>query len=89
MDSMTGTLVSEPEEAAMTTPAIAEKTFERLPSDPFLPCDGHAEPNIQAVVLITLPGGGIVYLCGHCARKAGWEHTDSAPAENRQQGSSH
>jgi hypothetical protein len=63
--------------------------FERIPVDPFVACDGHASQAIQALVTMLTPSGAIVYLCGHHARKSGFEHTADAPVDNRQQGSDH
>lgn len=72
--------------------APAQPVFERLPVDPFIPCDGHASQAIQALVTMLTPEGYEVYLCGSHARKSGYEHTSPAnalPQENRQQGSEH
>jgi len=70
----------------------AQPVFERIPVDPFVPCDGHASQAIQALVSMLTPEGAEVYLCGNHARKAGWDHVSRANqvAEvNRQQGSDH
>jgi hypothetical protein len=66
-----------------------QPVFERLPVDPFVACDGHASQAIQALVTMLTPEGHEVFLCGHHARKCGFEHTADAPQENRQQGSDH
>lgn len=53
------------------------------------PCDGHANGAVNAVVSVLLPKGGIIELCGNCARKAfGYEHTNIRP-ESRSKGDSH
>lgn len=56
----------------------------KLPSHPFEPCDGHAEPTTQALFSV----GGLLF-CGHCLRKAhGIEPTGSfLDNENKLQGS--
>lgn len=66
-----------------------QAVFERIPVDPFVACDGHESQAIQALVTMLTPSGAIVYLCGNHARKAGFEHTATAPVDNRQQGSEH
>jgi hypothetical protein len=70
-------------------PAPALPVFERLPVDPFVACDGHASQAIQALVTMLTPEGHEIYLCGHHARKQGYEHTAHDTGENRQQGSDH
>lgn len=67
-----------------------QAVFERLEVDPFIPCDGHASHAIQALVTMLTPAGSLVYLCGHHARREGWEHTADANRveENKLQGSS-
>jgi hypothetical protein len=52
---------------------------ELLPRYPILPCDGHAEPNIQAILDITLTSGGTLYLCGSCGNKAGFAQHQNLP----------
>jgi hypothetical protein len=65
-------------------------SFERLNAESALqPCDGHASAGVNAIVSMLLPNGGIVVLCGSCARKAGYEHTATAPREDRAKGSDH
>jgi hypothetical protein len=71
------------------TEAPARPVFERIPVDPFVPCDGHASQAIQALVTMLTPEGHEVFLCGHHARISGFEHTATAPVDNRQQGSDH
>lgn len=67
-----------------------EPKFERLDAQAALQaCDGHASQGVNAIVVMILPSGGSVLLCGNCARRAGFEHTATAPKENRQQGSAH
>jgi hypothetical protein len=80
MTSAVQTQVQQPE-------VKTEAVFERLPVDPFIACDGHANQGIQAIVTMLTANGSILYLCGHHARKCGFEHTKDAPAENRSQGS--
>lgn len=64
--------------------------WERLSTEGALqPCDGHASKAVTALVTMLLASGRCVLLCGHCARKAGWEHTRTAQRENRQKGSAH
>lgn len=46
------------------------------PNDPFPACDGHASGMVRAVTGVLLPNGGYLQLCGHHARKLGYEHTD-------------
>jgi hypothetical protein len=75
------------EKTAVEVPA--RPVFERLPVDPFVPCDGHASQAIQALVTMLTPEGHEIYLCGNCARKSGYEHTAHVTDENRQQGSDH
>lgn len=51
-------------------------------------CDRHA--TVQAVVSILLPSGGLLAMCGNCARKNfGYEHVKFAKQENRSQGDDH
>lgn len=86
-------------EATLTQPEIpdsaAELTdgfpkWERLGTEAALqPCDGHASGGVSAVVSMLLASGRSVWLCGNCARKAGYEHTRTAPEENRSKGSDH
>lgn len=78
------------EKTAVEVPA--RPVFERLPVDPFVPCDGHASQAIQALVTMLTPDGYELYLCGHHARKSGWDHVsrqNSIALENRQEGSDH
>lgn len=64
--------------------------FERLGAEAALqPCDGHAHGGITAIVSMCLPAGGVIVLCGNCARKAGWDHVLTTPQDNRQKGSAH
>ena len=90
---MTGTMMtSDPGGSTMAsvkTQAPALPVFERLPVDPFIPCDGHASQAIQALVSMLTPEGHELYLCGHHARPQGYEHTAHTTDENRQQGSDH
>ena len=56
-------------------------------SEPFSPCDGHLGVEIRALVTVTLPSGGTLALCGHCARRRlGYEHIAFAKPENRTKG---
>jgi hypothetical protein len=60
--------------------------FTRLDSETALqPCDGHASAGVTAVVR-AVKGAFEILLCGHCARRWGYEHTQHAPEENRQKG---
>lgn len=64
--------------------------FTRLdPEAALSACDGHANGGVTAIVSVLLPGGGLLELCGNCARKMGYEHTATAPRENRSQGTDH
>jgi hypothetical protein len=64
--------------------------FQRLdPETALQACDGHASGGVTALVAMKLPSGFYVLLCGHCARKAGYEHTATTPPENRSIGSDH
>jgi len=84
-------------EAALAQPDIPENAAElhngypkwdKLSTDaPSQPCDGHASGAVTAMVSMLLASGRSVWLCGNCARKAGYEHT--APEENKQKGSGH
>jgi hypothetical protein len=66
-------------------------TFERLsPEAGLQPCDGHASRAVNAVVLVIMPSGKDLVMCGHCARTSfGYEHTKNAPKEDRAKGSDH
>lgn len=66
------------------------RVFARLSPDAALQaCDGHASGAITAIVVLSLPSGRTVVLCGNCARKAGYEHTQDAPKEDKLKGSEH
>lgn len=61
-----------------------------LPSSPWTPCDGHAEPTIQAIFAITVAGGFEIVLCLNCARKQGFDVNNIKTwlhGENKTQGS--
>jgi hypothetical protein len=79
--------------AVTATEARPESTplFERIdPNKALRPCDRHAHGGINALVTVLLPSGGLLELCGHCARKYfGYEHTANAEPEYRSQGSDH
>lgn len=63
-----------------------------LPSHPFEPCDGHAEPTTQALYAVKLTTGGVLHFCGHCGRKSPYpvhEVPSFIEAENKKQGSEH
>lgn len=66
-------------------------SFERLSSEDALQaCDAHANKSVSAVVFVLLPSGGDLLLCGNCARRHfGYEHTATAPPEDRAKGSEH
>jgi hypothetical protein len=76
--------MNDVKEVPKTTP---KPVFTPLPlSDPWEACD-HC-PDVRALVSVLLPTGGILVMCGNCARKNfGYEHTAYAKPENRQQGS--
>lgn len=86
-------------EATLTQPEVPENVaeltagfpkWERLNSEASLQsCDGHASGAVNALVVMILASGSTVLLCGHCARRNGYEHTRTAPEENRQKGSAH
>ena len=79
--------LSVPDNLAALT--AGEPKFTRLTGVSALDlCDRHA--TVFAVVQIILPGGGELLMCGNCARKHfGYEHTSTAPAENKAKGSVH
>ena len=87
-DAVPDTLAVVPDDAAELTASVP--TFERLnPEAALQACDGHASKGVNAVVFVLLPSGNDLLLCGNCARRHfGYEHTSTAPAENRQKGSS-
>ena len=84
MTEMTEEIVVPDSPAELTQPK-----FTRLEGVSALDlCDRHS--HVFAVVQIVLPSGGELLMCGHCARKNfGYEHTQHAPADNRQKGSAH
>jgi len=89
---MTETLVHQEQPVPDSVAALTDgfPKWERLDTEAALQsCDGHASGAVTAVVSMILASGRTVWLCGNCARKAGYEHTRSAPEENRQKGSSH
>lgn len=72
-------------EDTITQPVITE-----LAPSPWEPCDGHESSAIQALVVILLPTGGQLFLCGHCAR-ASFQYAGFGyhAQENKQEGSDH
>ena len=64
---------------------------ELLPRYPFQACDGHVLPTIQAILDVTLPDGGTLYLCGNCGNRAGFAQHQNLPTwlreDNKQKGS--
>lgn len=65
--------------------------FEPLSATANETCDGHASGGTAALVMMILPSGKLLALCGNCARTAGYEHTehDHGLVQNRLKGSDH
>lgn len=86
------TLMEQPEAVPDSVADLTDgfPKWERLTTEEALgACDGHAAQSVNAIVRMILASGRQVALCGNCARKAGYEHTKTTPAENRQRGSDH
>jgi hypothetical protein len=69
-----------------TVAELVDPTFEVIEPNAARTCDRH--PQTYALVLVTLPNGGTLELCGNCGRRNfGYEHVKAAKQENRQKGS--
>jgi hypothetical protein len=88
MSEATTATAEESVEIPNTAAELTGPVFEVIEPNAARTCDAH--PSTYALVLVTLPSGGKLELCGNCGRKHfGWEHTKSATPENRQKGSAH